>query len=42
MRGKIAHPPKIFLVNWFRKDGSGKFIWPGAHARRARACRAVS
>jgi phosphoenolpyruvate carboxykinase (GTP) len=26
---RIANPPPMFLVNWFRKDANGKFIWPG-------------
>ena len=33
----ITHPPKIFLVNWFRKDKDGKFLWPGLRREHARA-----
>jgi phosphoenolpyruvate carboxykinase (GTP) len=25
----LREPPKIFRVNWFRRDANGKFIWPG-------------
>jgi len=24
-----ARPPRVFRVNWFRKDANGKFVWPG-------------
>lgn len=29
MGKKIANPPKIFHVNWFRLDDDGNFMWPG-------------
>ena len=25
----VKHAPRIFRVNWFRKDANGKFLWPG-------------
>lgn len=25
----IQSPPRIFCVNWFRKDADGRFLWPG-------------
>jgi phosphoenolpyruvate carboxykinase (GTP) len=29
MQHRLTSPPPIFLVNWFRKDRNGKFLWPG-------------
>jgi phosphoenolpyruvate carboxykinase (GTP) len=29
MRKFIKYPPRIFHVNWFRKDANGEFLWPG-------------
>jgi phosphoenolpyruvate carboxykinase (GTP) len=29
MRAAIKKPPRIFMVNWFRKDAAGNFMWPG-------------
>ncbi|MBV6422473.1 MAG: Phosphoenolpyruvate carboxykinase [GTP] [Steroidobacteraceae bacterium] len=26
---KLANPPRIYHVNWFRRDADGKFLWPG-------------
>ena len=25
----LPNPPRIFRVNWFRRDTDGKFLWPG-------------
>jgi phosphoenolpyruvate carboxykinase (GTP) len=25
----LPDPPRIFAVNWFRKDADGRFLWPG-------------
>jgi phosphoenolpyruvate carboxykinase (GTP) len=29
MEGKVQHLPKIFRINWFRKEADGKWMWPG-------------
>jgi phosphoenolpyruvate carboxykinase (GTP) len=29
MGRKMKHRPKIFVVNWFRKDRDGSYLWPG-------------
>jgi phosphoenolpyruvate carboxykinase (GTP) len=29
MGRRVKDPPRIFGVNWFRRDASGRFIWPG-------------
>jgi len=29
MGRQITDPPRIFCVNWFRKDADGNFVWPG-------------
>jgi phosphoenolpyruvate carboxykinase (GTP) len=29
MQRALTETPKIFHVNWFRKDGAGRFLWPG-------------
>jgi phosphoenolpyruvate carboxykinase (GTP) len=29
MGSRMKNPPKIFRVNWFQKNASGQFLWPG-------------
>ena len=28
-QNRLKNPPKVFMVNWFRKDSEGRFLWPG-------------
>jgi phosphoenolpyruvate carboxykinase (GTP) len=29
MGPRLSRPPRIFRVNWFRRDAEGRFLWPG-------------
>ncbi len=29
MGRRLTHPPRVFHVNWFRRDADGRFLWPG-------------
>jgi phosphoenolpyruvate carboxykinase (GTP) len=29
MQRQLSETPRIFHVNWFRKDADGRFLWPG-------------
>ncbi len=29
MRRYLKHAPRIFQVNWFRKNSAGEYLWPG-------------
>jgi phosphoenolpyruvate carboxykinase (GTP) len=29
MRKLMKHPPRVFHVNWFRKNAAGEYLWPG-------------
>jgi phosphoenolpyruvate carboxykinase (GTP) len=29
MRREMSDCPRIFHVNWFRKDDAGRYLWPG-------------
>lgn len=29
MRKQLSIPPRVFHVNWFRKDEHGQYLWPG-------------
>jgi phosphoenolpyruvate carboxykinase (GTP) len=26
---RLTKPPRIFRVNWFRRDADGRYLWPG-------------
>ena len=33
---RLKNPPRLFHVNWFRRDAAGKFLWPGFRRQPAR------
>jgi hypothetical protein len=37
MQPRLSKAPRIFRVNWFRRDADGKFLWPGYGEKRPRA-----
>ena len=30
MQRRLSETPRVFHVNWFRRDADGKFLWPGS------------
>jgi phosphoenolpyruvate carboxykinase (GTP) len=34
---QLPNSPRIFNVNWFRRDENGQFLWPGFEGKHARA-----
>jgi GTP-dependent phosphoenolpyruvate carboxykinase len=37
----LSETPRIFRVNWFRKDADGKFMWSAFFSMQAMSCKVV-